>query len=198
MKFNKRGVLGLDLAKTVIVMLLILAVTVIAVFAALVPLEAVTQPLFATANTLTTTTTNETLATVDNVTGETVDNASLLDFVMTISPLPTCYNATNGVVLDSSNYSATAAGVITSLEGTCAVGSSYYCGYNWNCTYTYSYTTNQDTTLIVNNITSGTTSFFGFTPTWMILLAVVVLIAIIAIIIVAVSRFEGRNSTGGL
>jgi len=48
-----------------------------------------------------------------------------------------------------------------------------------------------DTDQIIGNITTGTTAFFSYVPTWMILLAVVVLIAIVAIIIVAVSRFEG-------
>jgi len=50
-----------------------------------------------------------------------------------------------------------------------------------------------DTDAIIGNITSGTTAFFSYVPTWMVLLAVVVLIAIVAIIIVAVSRFEGAS-----
>jgi hypothetical protein len=48
-----------------------------------------------------------------------------------------------------------------------------------------------DTNAIIGNITTGTTSFFSYVPTWMILLAVVVLIAIIAIVIVVVSKLEG-------
>ena len=46
---------------------------------------------------------------------------------------------------------------------------------------------------LINNVTSGTTLFFTYVPTFMVLLAVVVLILIIAIVILAVTRFE----TGG-
>jgi len=54
-----------------------------------------------------------------------------------------------------------------------------------------------DTQNIITNITSGTTDFFSYVPTWMVLLAVVVLIAIVALIIVAVSRFDtGSRATG--
>lgn len=52
------------------------------------------------------------------------------------------------------------------------------------------------TDMILNNITSGTTSFFSNTGTWFALLAVVVIILIIAIVVFAVQRFGGR--TGGL
>jgi len=55
-----------------------------------------------------------------------------------------------------------------------------------------------DSTHIVNNVTTGTTNFFSQVPTFMTLLGVVVLILIIAIVIVAVGRFEGGGSRGGL
>src|SRR5437773_1646167 len=45
------------------------------------------------------------------------------------------------------------------------------------------------TTNIINNITSGTSSFFTNVPTIFTLLGVVVLILIISIIIIAVTRF---------
>jgi len=47
------------------------------------------------------------------------------------------------------------------------------------------------TTNILGNVTSGTSSFFGYVPTIMILLAVVVIILVISIVIVAVTRFGG-------
>ncbi len=54
-----------------------------------------------------------------------------------------------------------------------------------------------DSTFIVNNVTSGVTEFFSQVPTFMTLLGVVVLILIIAIVIVAVGRFEGGGGRGG-
>ena len=50
------------------------------------------------------------------------------------------------------------------------------------------------TALIINNVTTGTTNFFANVPTFFTLLGVVVLILIIAIVIVAVTRF----SPGGM
>lgn len=52
-----------------------------------------------------------------------------------------------------------------------------------------------DTDLIIGNITTGVVAFFDFTPTWMILLGVAVLIAIIAIVIFAVTRLEGKGTS---
>ena len=49
---------------------------------------------------------------------------------------------------------------------------------------------------IVQNVTSGTVTFFTNVPTFMTLLGVVVLILIIAIVIVAVSRFGGGGGRG--
>lgn len=55
-----------------------------------------------------------------------------------------------------------------------------------------------DTNLIINNITSGTTTFFGNIPTIMTILGVVIIIAAITIIIAYVSRFGGGRSEAGL
>ena len=54
------------------------------------------------------------------------------------------------------------------------------------------------TTSIVGNISSGTTSFFSNVPTFMVLLGVVVLILIISIVIVSVGRFGGGGRGAGL
>ena len=58
--------------------------------------------------------------------------------------------------------------------------------------------TANDTNTIINNITSGTTSFFKQIPTIMTVLGVVVLILAVAIIIVAVRRFGGGGAETGL
>lgn len=53
-----------------------------------------------------------------------------------------------------------------------------------------------NTDLIVNNITAATSTLFGNTGSWLALLAVAVIVAIIVIVIVYVKRVEGRG--GGL
>ncbi len=50
-----------------------------------------------------------------------------------------------------------------------------------------------DTSLIISNITTGTTQFFANVPTFMVLLGVVVLLLIIAIVLVVVGRFGGTG-----
>lgn len=52
------------------------------------------------------------------------------------------------------------------------------------------------TTSVLNNVSTGVSTFFGNTGTWVSLLAVVVIILIIAIVIFAVNRFGGGR--GGL
>jgi uncharacterized membrane protein len=49
------------------------------------------------------------------------------------------------------------------------------------------------TSNVLNNITSGTADFFSNTGTWFSLLAIVVIILIIAIVIFAVNRFGGNR-----
>lgn len=51
-----------------------------------------------------------------------------------------------------------------------------------------------DTTAVLQNITGGTTSFFGNAGTWFALLAIVIIILVIAVVIVAVNRFGGRGA----
>jgi len=52
------------------------------------------------------------------------------------------------------------------------------------------------TTGILNNISSGTSSFFANAGTWFSLLAVVIILLIIAIVLIAVNKFSGGNSQG--
>jgi lipoprotein signal peptidase len=52
------------------------------------------------------------------------------------------------------------------------------------------------TSNILNNITTGTSSFFSNVGTWFSLLAVVIIILIIAIVIFAVNRFGGGRGGG--
>jgi len=190
---SKRGILGLDTVKTVIVAILILAVTAIAVFAALVPMEEAAQTQFTTSDI----TPNETMTTVTNATNETVANNGLANFIMTPSSV-VCVNSSGGGIVPTNNYTAFSDGNIISIAPACAgingdTTGSGFCGWDWNCTYGYQYTSNNDAALITDNMTSGTTNFFSQVPTFMTLLGVVVLILIIAIVIIAVGKFEGNG-----
>lgn len=51
-----------------------------------------------------------------------------------------------------------------------------------------------DTTNIINNITTGTTDFFSNVPTFMTLLGVVVILLIIVLVLIAIRRFESPAS----
>ena len=52
------------------------------------------------------------------------------------------------------------------------------------------------TTAILNNVSTGISSFFGNATTWFSLLAIVVILLIIAIVIVTVRRFEVGAGAG--
>lgn len=51
------------------------------------------------------------------------------------------------------------------------------------------------TTDVLNNITTGVSTFFGNATTWFILLGVVVIILIIVIVVVVVQRFGGSRQS---
>lgn len=55
-----------------------------------------------------------------------------------------------------------------------------------------------NTNLVINNITYGTTLFFGYIPTIMQILAIVVIILAISLILYAVYRFGGSGREAGL
>ena len=96
-------------------------------------------------------------------------------------------NATGLEVIPASNYTVTGAVIASTTgqyNGTAVLVSS---------DYTSDSQAEQDTNLIVGNITSGTVSFFANVPTFMVLLGVVVLLLIIAIVLVVVGRFGGTG-----
>lgn len=55
-----------------------------------------------------------------------------------------------------------------------------------------------DTSLIIGNITSGVVKFFGYIPTVFTVLAIVCIILAIALILFAVNRFGGGEAIGSL
>ncbi len=188
-QLNKKGILGLETVRVVIVTLLVLAVTAIAVFLALVSLQS--SDLF-TDDSLGTLSINESVGPV-NETGVDFGNNTLASAVCTITLV---LNATDDIVIDAGNYTQTNCNIAYS-----AAADSSFNNTLWEVSSTTAYTqTSQvesDTDSIVNNITNGTTQFFANVPTYMILLGVVVLLLIIAIILVVVSRFASPNAGEG-
>lgn len=104
-------------------------------------------------------------------------------------------NATNddGTLVSSAIYSVSNVGVVT--NATSGTNSTYA---NVNITYTYtrdsaSIIATEDT---IGNITSGTNTFFGFSPTFMTLVAVSLLIGIVLVVIKLVRSKSGSSGDG--
>ena len=55
-----------------------------------------------------------------------------------------------------------------------------------------------DASNVLTNVTAGSSSLFTNVSTWFSLIAVVIIILIISVVIVAVKRFGGEASSGGL
>ena len=189
---NKKGVLGLETVKAVILSLLVLAVLTVTVFAILVPLKTSVESID---NQIGVVSVNETPTPFTEVTPyyfSVVNTAR-----NPICTLTRCTNATGlsaTVGITANNY--------TVNSGQCSI---VYAGlvqgyYNntagWRCTYTYTYDLN-GTNSVTEMMLVGPSSFFQNTPTFFVLLGVVVLILIISIVIVAVTRFSGGVGMGG-
>ncbi len=82
-------------------------------------------------------------------------------------------NATGGEIITSANYTITGV-VITNAT-------AEYGGTNVNvsATVTYDSTGQINTEAVIDNLTSGVTTFFGFSVTWFTIIALVILITIL-------------------
>ena len=92
---------------------------------------------------------NETLTTVSNITAETVANAGLNDFAMTIGIVT---NATDGVVISAGNYTATVSGTIIATD---AGAISTFNNTNWNVSYTYIYSGDTNTSTAAGELVTA-------------------------------------------
>lgn len=174
----KKGIIGFDTVKVVIVSLLIIAVLAIASFAAITPLNSVAN----TVGLYSGTETNE--SGYVNATGYTLAKSTLTNFA---SPTITAvYNTTNGSLIGSNNYV---------LTGNILYNNTVTNWANVKVSYTYQYNTPAANS-VIGNTTVGFGNFFSQVPTIMTLLAVIVLILIIAIVIVAVTRFQSGKEEG--
>ena len=179
---DKKGILGLDTVKAVMLVLLTLAILVITSFVILGYLQTSVE----TADLSNGAVFNKSTATVVNGTGAYVTGTTptiyrncLLSITSTTSP--------NGSVIASSDYSIT--GCLIKAPEVNATYNNTIWYVNGTFTYDQPYTNN-----VVGNITTGSTNFFAQVPTFFVLLGVVVLILIIAIVIIAISRFREEGS----
>jgi len=183
---DKRGVLGLDTVKVFVIGILVIAIMVITMFLAITTLETAAE--VADKGTILYVG-NQSTTSVLNESGTLLNNPTLFSYRKPICSVITVTFPVNGTIVPSTNYTTNSSIYGTGCYLYLVSGASI--AYNnslFNVTYTNNYD-NPGPYYIVNNITAGSTSFFNQTPTFFVLLGVVVLILIIGIVIVAVSRF---------
>jgi hypothetical protein len=127
-----------------------------------------------------------------NSTGYTLDGASDTGFA-SLSVTGAFGNLSDGslnnTAIDSGNYSASAAGVITNATA------SNWIGVLFNYTYSRTRQAEINSDNVIDNLTSGTNTFFGFSGTFFTLTAISLLIGIILVVIKMVkgNRSGGRS-----
>ena len=180
---DRRGVLGLETVKVVMITFLVLAVLGVAIVLTLTNISDVAEKIdLVTGNVY-----NETLTTVAEI-GELFAYGTEVGCTAVLGDVT---NATDGVVIEAANYTHTRCSINFSGES-----SSYMNNTDWNVTYSYSYSHSRVRAL-QENVTTGTTGFFENTDTIFAILVVVVIILAIAIIIAVVSGFGGSALGGG-
>lgn len=200
-KTNKKGQLGMDTVKMVMVFLLTLAVIAIALFLGLSNLTS--------ENVLSRKTVDGSLGTITN--SSFVLNSSITPGQLNVSGLNIisgsvtavngsgAYVPCNGVagnyssvqcIIGIGNFTFNTGGVQTATGGN-------FNGNRINMTFRYTETVPSDGVLVVGNVTKGTTDFFNDIPTVFAILGAVVIILAIVLIIFAVNRFDGFSVSGG-
>lgn len=114
---------------------------------------------------------NETLTTVDNITGEQVaawDNRGFNDFTVLYAS-----NATSGAIIPATNYTTSEGGYIISTQW------STYLDQNWNVSYTYNY--GGEAFESSNNTLIGLGTFGDF---WEIIVLAIVISIVIGLLLV--------------
>lgn len=184
---NKKAQLGLETAKTIILVLLVLGIIAVALFLALSSM----LPVIRNIDTQSGSATNESMGTVVNASSTdlaVVNSYQGLDCSITRITL------NNGTVLSLTTYPQT-----TASDGSdCAIDTTSLsgAGFNntvWNATYTYTRYGDDavNSENVNNNITTGVVQFMSYIPTIFTILAIVVIILAIALILFAVNRFSG-------
>jgi len=121
-----------------------------------------------------TTISNETLTTVSNITVETVANTGAAGF--SAFSVSTITNATDGVVIDSGNYTVGSAGTIIATDGGAL---STFNNTDWNATY--SYNSGGQAYISANDTVVGLGSFADF---WEIIILAIVISVVIGLLLI--------------
>jgi len=179
---NKKGQLSLDLVKGVVLSLLVITILSVSVIMILPLLRDTTDSL----DKITGNTVNETLTSVEEA-GEALTIGA---YRLPSCTVTECVNVTAGITVPAANYTAT--GCRVAFSG--AEDDQGFNNSNWNCDYTWSYTS-PDNTNIVSNVTTGAASFFNSSGTIFSILVAIVIISAIGIIVVIVGRFGGGGNS---
>ncbi len=189
---NKRGQLGLDTVKTVMLAFLILAVISVAIILAMTSLRDATEKI----NKVNTGADNETVGPLSSATATDLAFVQSGTFRNSVCSGHLVTNGTAGSrVLTAANYTLSKSGCAMTLSSIDNVFNLTVL----NVTYVVIYS-DPSTNDIANNMSSALVDFFSNTSTIFAILIVVVIILAIAIIIAVVTRFgEGGSSgiTGG-
>ena len=187
---NKKGQVGLDTAKAVMLTLLLIAVVG---FAIIVLISSLSNSDVSKSSS------GSYLVQNESVNGDVDDNPATIVW-LTSAEGKSDVKCTGVIFVNETGIKSSIADAnFTLTNNGCAVNASSETesdGTNattWIATYSYTYNLYGDVT---DNVTSGTQDFFANATTWFALLAVVVIILIIAIVIFAVNRFGGGNTAG--
>lgn len=181
MRKDKKGLLGLDTVKAVLVALLVIAVVFVVVMLATSNLRDAAESAE----------TKQTKYEANDSLGTVQEGSYTFDRNPQTVRNPVCtitkVTLTNGTTVTSTNYTQfTGDGCGVTYAG----GGSVFNNSEWYAVYSYKYNTGgaYDTG---ENLTQGARNFIKQVPTFFVLLGVVVLILIISIVIIAVTRFQG-------
>lgn len=186
---NRKGVIGLEYARAVLLGLLIISVLAIVLFLIVSNLRDTVESTEALTSK---TVRNESIGTVNDAAYSDFDARTDSDKRNPTCTLINCNNATASTVIPSTNYTQNNCRITFSSAGT----NSIWNNTNWNCSYTVTYVSPQ-VNWIASNITVGPQNFFKQMPTIFTLLGVVLIILVITIVIVAISKFSGGGGSVG-
>jgi hypothetical protein len=181
---NKKGALGLDTAKDVMLWFLVLAVLGIAIMLALTSL----MPSVEDIDKSTTRYDNETF------TGLTAVVQNLSGSVGRINAVCTIHAIQNVTLVDAGNFTLSGSNCL--IRNTTLVTDYSGAGAEFNITYSVTYA-NPETRGIVQNVSGAlTNNFFDQTGTIFAILIVVVIMFAIGLIIYVVTRFSTGSGVG--
>ncbi len=185
---SKKGTAGLDVAQKVFMALLVLGVmgfVFIVIFGHLTDTADDALPVKAS-----TTVVNETLTTVT----EAGEDLTVVDYYTVVCTITTVTNSSNSEIT-TGNYTHSNCNLISSGDGD-------FNNSDWKVTFDYTYK-DSGARDVSQNLTSGASSFFSNSGTWLTLLSVVIIISIVTLVLNKVKGGKeglggssGRNSQG--